>query len=85
MECPGAVILVKRELAHMATKDGEITDEGIDNYLKTRKGGLTKAGIRLWAVMRVALANVPLIGGPPLLDVDENDEEIALPPHLQPK
>ena len=79
-ECPGSVILVLREIGKMADAEGVVRDYGLKKYLATRKGGLTKAGIRYWLVNRIgAKGHVVFGGGGPLPEVDQNDPEIGLP------
>jgi hypothetical protein len=83
VECPGSVILIRRELRQMADADGVIGKEGLQRYQKTRKKGLTKHGILYWIVQRVQLAGVPMAGGLPLPEVDDSDKEIGLPSFLE--
>lgn len=79
-ECPGSVILVRRELRLMAGPDGAIEDPR--PYLAKRKKGLTKKGIMYWAMARLAMGHT-LLGDGPLPDVDEQDQEIGLPEYLR--
>lgn len=82
-ECPGSVILVKRELAIMRgySTDGEtIDDAGLKTYLKLRRDGLTKRGV-YWLVDRIMFGGQPFIGGKRLPDVLD-DPAIGLPKHL---
>jgi hypothetical protein len=82
-ECPGSVILIARELRMMEKLGGgQITVEGTEKYWKLRKRGLTKKGVHYWLVQRVQFGHVPMLGGPPLPKVDENDPEINLPKDL---
>lgn len=81
-ECAGAVILIRRELSSIAGPARELTTEGLGAYLKHRKKGLTKDGFRYWAIQRIHFGKVPLIGGPPLPEVNEDDAAISLPAHL---
>lgn len=86
-ECPGSVILVKRELAIMASFSPDqrtIDDAGVKAYLKLRRGGLTKFGILYWLVDRVTFGGQPFIGGPALPETAD-DPAIGLPKHLCPK
>lgn len=81
-ECPGSVILVKRELRRMADEKGVISPEGWQRYRQKRpKRGLTKTGMQWWAVARIAFAG-SILGGPKLPEVDIDDPEIGLPPTL---
>ena len=82
-ECPGSVILVRRELDFMQSlgNDGVIDDGTVKAYLKQRKSGLKKSGIFYWLIQRVAWAGKPLIGGVTLPET-EDDLAIGLPKHL---
>lgn len=83
-ECPGSVMLVKRELAVMQalSTDGEtIDDAGVKTYLKQRRGGLTKLGVLYWLVDRIMFGGQPFIGGKKLPEVSD-DPAIGLPKHL---
>lgn len=84
-ECPGSVILVKRELMKMANESGVITSSGLANYKRIHmKKGLTIQGVRYWVIDRIAFANAPAImgGDGPLPEVDVHDPEIGLPDSL---
>ncbi len=81
-ECSGSVIVVLREVRKMADDKGVIDTPGVDRHLKTRRKGLTKNGIFYWVVSRMQMGGVPVIGGPKLPVVDENDPEIGLPADL---
>jgi len=82
-ECPGSVILICRELRKIETLGGgEITVEATEEYWRTRKRGLTKNGMRSWLIQRVKFGHVPLLGGPPMPEVDENDQTIGLPEEM---
>ena len=78
-ECPGSVILIKREIRAMADETGTVSPTSIDRYLATRRRGITKRGILYWVVQRIQLAGVPMVGGNPLPEVDVDDPEIRLP------
>jgi hypothetical protein len=80
-ECPGSVLLVLREVGSMADGDGVVTEEGVRRYLATRRTGLTRSGLEYWLVSRIHLGGVPLVGGPALPDVEE-DDGVALPDFL---
>jgi hypothetical protein len=81
-ECPGSVLLVRRELGQMADESGIITSESTRAYLDRRRYGLTRQGILYWLFQRVQLAGIPLLGGPALPHVDE-DDAIGLPASLR--
>lgn len=83
-ECPGSVIVIKRELLKMANGASVLTPSHVDVYLAANRNGLTKRGILYWAVERIACAGVPFFGGEPLPEVDVEDSSIGLPP-LRPK
>lgn len=77
-ECPGSVILVKREIQKMADPvDGVVRDASVKSYLATNKEGLTRHGVLYWVVRRIQLAGVPFLGAAPLPEVDQNDREIG--------
>ncbi|MCI0526393.1 MAG: hypothetical protein L0Y56_02925 [Nitrospira sp.] len=80
-ECPGSVIVVLKEVKKMAVA-GVVTGDGTKRYLKTRKRGLTKAGILYWVVSRIQLGGTPFLGGPKMPDVLD-DPEIGLPEYLR--
>lgn len=82
-ECPGSVIVVVREVKKLAGENNFIDGEGVERYLKLRRKGLTRAGILYWVISRIQMANVPMVGGPPLPDVDVDDPEIGLPAVLR--
>lgn len=83
-ECPGSVIIIRRELRRMANEKGEITVEGWERYRSERaKRGLTKTGMRWWGISRACFGGVPFVGGPKLPEVDEADPEIGLPEVLR--
>lgn len=82
-ECPGAVIVVLREVKQMATENNVIEAPRIEQYLRDRKKhGLKKSGIQYWVVQRIAFGGVPLIGSPKLPDV-EDDMNVGLPKELE--
>ncbi len=81
-ECPGSVLVVLREVSRMADAKGVVTPEGVDRYAATRKGGLTKQGIRYWCIQRIAMGHVALLGGPPMPDVAD-DPAVGLPEALR--
>lgn len=81
-ECPGAVILVLRELELMASygRDGHtIDDQAVPAYLKAHRDGLTKQGIAYWALARISLGGVPFLGGPKLPPVNTEEPGIGRP------
>lgn len=85
-ECPGSVILVRRELCKMADEHGVIGGDTLvlDRYFKTRRRGLTRRGALYWIVQRIQLAHVPMMNADgPLPDVDDTDVEIGLPEKLR--
>lgn len=83
-ECPGSIILIRRELAAMAGPDNVIAPESVDRYKRTRKRGIDpRSGITYWIVARIAFAGKPFLGGPPIPDL-EDDEAIGLPDDLAP-
>lgn len=81
-ECPGSVIVVRREIEQMANAAHEVTHAGVTAYLKNRKRGLTKQGVLFWVISRLQMGGVPFIGGPKLPDVD-NDPAVGLPESLR--
>jgi len=83
VECPGSVIVIKRELRKMADGNGTIDDVTLAQYKKTRKRGLTKTGILYWVVSRIQFGGVPVVGNAKLPEVDDEDPEIGLPPFLE--
>ena len=82
-ECPGSVILVRREAMKMADDKGLIDVEGLTRYKLSRKKGLTKTGILYWIVQRIQFAGQPFVGGEALPEVDDEDVEIGLPENLR--
>ena len=86
-ECIGAVILIMRELEQIdeirkKAGDKVIEPKHIDQYLATRKKGLTRKGLHYWMIARVMLGHVPF-GEGPLPEADHKDKRIALPVHLE--
>lgn len=84
-ECPGSVILIRREIrdiAQMGAEKNYIDDQAIDAYLKKRKTGLTNKGILYWLILRYQFGGTPL-GDRPLPDVNEDDVDIDLPAYLK--
>lgn len=82
-ECPGAVIVVLREVGKMANAQKVINDEGVSRYLRERKKhGLKKTGILYWVVQRIQMGGVPFIGEEKLPQVND-DPEIGLPEELE--
>lgn len=81
-ECPGSVILVRREVAQMADGGGVVRAEGVKRYLAVRRNGLTKPGVLYWCVQRIALAGT-FVGGEPIPEVDDHDAAIGLPEALR--
>lgn len=78
-ECPGSVIVVLREVGKMADANGVVTGEALPVYFKRRKKyGLTRAGVLYWCVSRMQLGGVPFIGGPKMIEV-EDDLSVGLP------
>jgi len=78
-ECPGSIVLIKREIRAMADEAGVIGPESTERYLATRKRGIPRRGILYWVVQRIQFAGVPVVGGDPLPEVDVDDPEIGLP------
>jgi TusA-related sulfurtransferase len=78
-ECPGSIILIKREIKKMADVNNVITVEATKHYLATNKRGITKTGIVYWVIQRMQLAGVPFMGGQPMPEVDVDDPAIGLP------
>lgn len=83
LECAGAIVLVRRELAELANPSREITAESAKHYEEQRRGGFTRRGIVKWTVERIAFAGVPFLGGRPIPEV-EDDAAIGLPAKLAP-
>jgi hypothetical protein len=81
-ECPGSVILVLREVRQMADENNVVKAKRIEEYRRSRKRGLTQAGLAYWLLARIQLGGVPLIGGPKLPDVEE-DDAVGLPVYLR--
>lgn len=91
-ECPGSVILIKRELLTLTNSvglvkqdDAHVVDDAkLVAYLRdTSKRRLTRHGMIYWLVKRAsAFAGTPF-GDRPLPDCDENDPEIGLPEYIQ--
>lgn len=84
-ECPGSVIIVMRELTELAGGvGGEITRERISAHFHDRpQSGFSVQGLNFWLVARMQLAGQPLIGGPPVPEVDVDDPEVLLPEWLR--
>jgi len=82
-ECPGAVVLVLREARAMQGSAKIVGKEEVAAYLASRKRGLNRGGILYWIISRIAMANVPFVGGPALPNVDVDDQAIGLPSYLQ--
>lgn len=84
-ECPGSVLLVLREIEKMVEDKGgekEVSSEGVKAYLERhRRKGLTKSGVLYWVVQRLQFGGVPLLGGPELPEVEE-DDGVGLPEWL---
>jgi hypothetical protein len=81
-ECPGSVVLIKREMRKMADAHRCVSGASVDRYKETRKKGLTKTGILYWVVQRVQLAGQPFFGGDPLPETDD-DPAVGLPKYLE--
>ena len=63
----------------MADANGVVTGEALPVYFKRRKKyGLTRAGVLYWCVSRMQLGGVPFIGGPKMIEV-EDDLSVGLP------
>lgn len=69
-ECIGAVILVRKEIELLAGPENRIDGDRTLLYLKKHRSGLTRNGVLYWVIQRISLSNAPMIGGPPLPDVD---------------
>lgn len=81
-ECAGSLILVARELV-LASRDDKLIDiRSARRYIRERPNGLTLDGLWYFAAQRGSFADIPLIGGPPLPEVDIYDERVALPAYL---
>jgi hypothetical protein len=81
LECPGSIILIGREFLKIAEGGDTMDVAGVERYLARRRFGLTRSGVRYWVIQRLHLGQVPLLGGPPIPDVDD-DPAIGLPPEL---
>lgn len=87
-ECPGSVILVKREillissLSEQKPDTNNIDGNGIEAYLKQRRRGLSRASLMFWLVQRIQFADQPMFGAPAMPEVDVDDPEIGLPDYL---
>lgn len=83
-ECPGAVIIVLREVGKMADDKKLINSDGVSRYLRERKKfGLKKSGVLYWVVERIQMAGVPFLGGEKLPEVNDDDPEIGLPEEFE--
>lgn len=85
-ECAGSVILALREMRKIAdlSPDKKAIDvEQVDQYLATRKKGLTKTGIVHWVIQRLGFGGVPYVGGSPMPVVNEDDARVSLPVFLE--
>jgi hypothetical protein len=80
-ECPGSVIVVKREIERMANGSQIIGVEQALHYFKTRKKGLSKRGVLYWVIGRMQLGDTPYFGEGKLPDV-KDDPGIGLPKEL---
>lgn len=70
----------------MGDEKRTITPASAERYKATRKKGLTSSGISYWVVSRLHLGGAPLVGGPKLPTVTEEelfDPEIGLPAELR--
>lgn len=82
-ECPGSVLLVLREVRSMADEQSYIGEGAVRAYLERRgRKGLSKEGILYWLLSRIQLGGVPLVGGPSMPEVEE-DEGVGLPEWLR--
>jgi hypothetical protein len=81
-ECLGSVLLVLREIERAANDKRAVTAESLQLYRVNRKKGLTTSGLHYWLISRMQLGGVPLLGGPKLPDVEE-DEGVDLPDYLK--
>jgi hypothetical protein len=66
----------------MADENNVVKAKRIEEYRRSRKRGLTQAGLAYWLLARIQLGGVPLIGGPKLPDVEE-DDAVGLPVYLR--
>jgi hypothetical protein len=83
-ECPGSVILIRREIRLMANAEGVVGGkEELAHYFKARKRGLTKRGALYWIVQRIQMGNVPMMNEDGPLPNVEDLPEIGLPEDLR--
>jgi hypothetical protein len=80
-ECPGSVILIRREIQVLAEMGGGVvgTKEGLARYFKERRKGLTKKGVLYWVIQRIQFGHVPFFNSDGPLPEIEDDEAIGLP------
>lgn len=79
-ECPGSVILIRRELEFLGGSECYVTEERLKSYQADKsKRRLTKSGLRYWLLERASVFTGTPMGGVPLPNVDPTDSEIGLP------
>ena len=79
-ECPGSVILIRRELELLGGPERDITEERLKAYRADKsKRRLKKTGLFYWVLERASAFTGTPLGGAPLPDVDPQDPEIGLP------
>jgi hypothetical protein len=65
-ECAGALLLIIREI--------KLLEKDVDGYLKSKRRGLTKAGLTWWAMGRCGPAAGTPLGGPSISLIEEDPD-----------